>query len=238
MEALPADGSEEYHGHARHGDSPISATSDTFAKKSASLHSQSDDLESPVGTQMMAIIPSPAALPLSRQATSVHTTTTLEPRYEIDWDDEGDPMNPRNWSLWYRGAVTALLSYSTWVVCVCPWGSSTTTRHYIAWESRLTWEIYGRGLRVFYSTSYASAMPGIMRDFHVESEPVATLGITTYLLGLAFGSIVLAPLSEIYGRRPVYIASMLIFMLLVVPCALASSLTQILVVRFLGCVGH
>jgi MFS family permease len=48
---------------------------------------------------------------------------------------------------------------------------------------------------------------------------------------------VLAPLSEMYGRRPVYIGSILVFLLLVLPCALATSLTEILVVRFFGYVG-
>ena len=77
-----------------------------------------------------------------------------------------------------------------------------------------------------------------MRDFHISSEPEATLGLTTYLLGLAIGSMTLAPLSEIYGRRPVYCVSMFIFALLVLPCALATSLAEVLVVRFFGYVGH
>lgn len=87
---------------------------------------------------------------------------------------------------------------------------------------------------VLYSTSYASAMPGIMKDFHVTSEPIATLGVTMYLVGLACGSLILAPLSEIYGRRPVYTGSLLFFGLMVLPCALATSLSEVLVIRFLG----
>jgi MFS family permease len=55
-----------------------------------------------------------------------------------------------------------------------------------------------------------------------------------YLLGLAVGSLVLAPLSEIYGRRPVYIGALAAFCLLVLPCALATSLAEVLVVRFFG----
>ncbi|KAI9798383.1 MAG: hypothetical protein M1825_005367 [Sarcosagium campestre] len=75
-----------------------------------------------------------------------------------------------------------------------------------------------------------------MKDFGIESETLATLGITTYLLGLAVGSVVLAPLSEVYGRRPIYLISMSIFALLVLPCALARSLAEVLVVRFIGAV--
>ena len=88
--------------------------------------------------------------------------------------------------------------------------------------------------RVFYSTSYTSGIPEMMRDFHIVSETLATLGVTTYLSGLAVGSVVSAPLSEVFGRRPIYICSMFVFMLLVLPCALATSLVEILVWRFLG----
>ena len=73
-----------------------------------------------------------------------------------------------------------------------------------------------------------------MAEFHVESRTLATLGITTYLFGLAVGSLVLAPASELYGRRPVYIICLIIYTALVIPTALAKSLTELLVVRFVG----
>lgn len=87
---------------------------------------------------------------------------------------------------------------------------------------------------IIYSTSYTSGMPGMMADLGITNETVATLGVTLYLLGLASGSLVVAPLSEIYGRRPVYLCSLLFFCLMVLPSALATSLTEILVTRFIG----
>lgn len=98
----------------------------------------------------------------------------------------------------------------------------------IGFVSFSTWVV------VLYSTSYTSSMPGMMKEFHVSSEPVATLGVTCYLVGLAVGSLILAPLSEIYGRRPVYIGSLLFYCLMVLPCALATGLPEILIVRFFG----
>ncbi|PQE22401.1 major facilitator superfamily transporter protein [Rutstroemia sp. NJR-2017a BVV2] len=94
--------------------------------------------------------------------------------------------------------------------------------------SLATWTV------VLYSSSYTSSMPGMMEEFNVTSEPVATLGVTTYLLGLAVGSLILAPLSEIWGRRPVYIGSLAFFCLMVLPCALSTSLGEVLGVRFIG----
>jgi hypothetical protein len=87
---------------------------------------------------------------------------------------------------------------------------------------------------VLYSTSYTAGIPGIMLSFNISSDTVAVLGITTYLLGLACGSLFLAPLSEMYGRRPVYIIAMAIFFILIIPCALAPNLEAILVTRFFG----
>ena len=98
----------------------------------------------------------------------------------------------------------------------------------IASVSYATWTV------VLYSTSYTASMPGMMKEFHVTSQPIATLGITTYLVGLAVGSLILAPLSEQWGRRPVYLASLAFFCLMVLPCALAKNLPMILVIRFLG----
>ncbi|KAI9670479.1 MAG: hypothetical protein M1817_004346 [Caeruleum heppii] len=87
---------------------------------------------------------------------------------------------------------------------------------------------------VLYSTDYTSGMPEMMEEFGIQSTSVGTLGLTTYLFGLAVGSVVLAPLSEVYGRRPVYIGSMVVFTIFVLPCALAKSLQEVLILRFLG----
>jgi MFS family permease len=89
---------------------------------------------------------------------------------------------------------------------------------------------------VMYSTSYTSGIPGMMATFGVHSKTLVVLGITTYLAGLALGSIFLAPLSEMYGRRPVYLIAVFMFVVLIIPCALAKDLPSILVVRFFGAI--
>ena len=84
-----------------------------------------------------------------------------------------------------------------------------------------------------YSTSYTASTPGLIAEFH-SSTTVVTLGVTTYLLGLAAGSLVVAPLSELYGRRIVYIVCLVLWAVLIIPCGLVHSLTAIIVVRFIG----
>ncbi|KAH9825505.1 Fungal trichothecene efflux pump (TRI12), partial [Teratosphaeria destructans] len=90
---------------------------------------------------------------------------------------------------------------------------------------------YGTTTSVMFSTSYTSAVPGLQTSFGI-SEDVAILGVTTYLLGLAIGALLLAPLSEMYGRRPVYMVANALFVVWVIPCAVADDMATILVSRF------
>ena len=95
---------------------------------------------------------------------------------------------------------------------------------------------YGTLMVVLYSTSYTAAIGAMMKEFNVKSEAVVTLGVTTYLFGLAVGSLVLAPISETYGRKPVYTVAMFFFLIFIIPCAVAEDITTIIVCRFFGAV--
>lgn len=84
------------------------------------------------------------------------------------------------------------------------------------------------------------------------STTEGVIGMTTYMLGksqtlfgcvltcliepsgIATGAVVLAPLSEMYGRRPIYVVALGLFLLFVLPSALASNVETILVTRFFG----
>jgi hypothetical protein len=86
---------------------------------------------------------------------------------------------------------------------------------------------------VLYSSSYTSAIPGMQEDWGI-SKSTGILGVSTYLFGLAAGAVVLAPLSEMYGRRPIYLITTSLFLVFVVACAVAPNITTILVIRFFG----
>lgn len=115
-------------------------------------------------------------------------------------------------------------------------GDPKNPRNWPLWyKSLIIFSIsFGTLVIVLYSTSYTAAIPAMQEQFHVTSEPVVTLGVTTYLLGLAVGSLFLAPISETYGRKPVYVIAMFFFTVLVIPCARASSMAEIIIVRFFG----
>lgn len=79
---------------------------------------------------------------------------------------------------------------------------------------------------------YSSAQDDIIEVFGVSAE-VATLGLSMYILGFAVGPMVLAPLSEYYGRSPVYIGSWFILFIFQLPVALAPNIATVIVCRFI-----
>ncbi|CCU74173.1 unnamed protein product [Blumeria hordei] len=87
---------------------------------------------------------------------------------------------------------------------------------------------------VIHGTAYTRSMPGMIEEFELKDLSYATLGMSSYLLGISAGSLVMAPLSEVYGRKVVYIGSLFLYSVFIVPCALATTYPQIIVMRFLG----
>ncbi|KAL5356432.1 major facilitator superfamily domain-containing protein [Aspergillus floccosus] len=83
----------------------------------------------------------------------------------------------------------------------------------------------------FAAGCYTPALTFMAREWHV-SETVALLVITTCTLGFALGPMVQAPLSEAYGRKPVLVATSVLFTVCQFLCSRASSLASMLVVRF------
>ncbi|KAI0505613.1 cycloheximide resistance protein [Xylaria bambusicola] len=84
------------------------------------------------------------------------------------------------------------------------------------------------------SSIFAPGVPLVLQEFNSTSPEIATFVVSVYLLGFAAGPIVLAPLSEIYGRVPVYHACSVGFVAFQIACALAPSLNSLIAFRFLA----
>ena len=85
----------------------------------------------------------------------------------------------------------------------------------------------------FSSSVYTPGIPSLQHDFHL-STTVALLGLSLYTLGLAFGPVIAAPLSETYGRRIVYLISMPVFAVFVAGGGAAKSWGGVLACRVLA----
>ncbi|GAB1313401.1 hypothetical protein MFIFM68171_03611 [Madurella fahalii] len=87
-------------------------------------------------------------------------------------------------------------------------------------------------------TICAPSVSGLVADLNITSETVSTLAITLYVLGIAVGPMVISPLSEVYGRLPVYHVANLVFVAFVIGNALSTNVAQFVVFRFIsGCAG-
>ena len=121
--------------------------------------------------------------------------------FEVKWDGDDDPMNPRNMSHGRKWVIVLIVSAgSTCVTCT--------------------------------SSMYASTYAQLMSEFHV-SRVVATLGLSLFVMGLGISPMFLGPLSEFYGRRPIYIVSFIFFLIWLIPCAVAQNIGTELVARFI-----
>ncbi|KAK7755361.1 hypothetical protein SLS62_002587 [Diatrype stigma] len=82
------------------------------------------------------------------------------------------------------------------------------------------------------SSMFAPGVPAIMRQFNETSGTTATFLVSIYILGFAFGPLLVAPLSEIYGRRPLYFYGNILFVVFTICTALSNSIGMLLAFRF------
>lgn len=92
--------------------SPISASRSASISSARASQSSHDDGPEKALTPQVSTASQP---PLTKKTTSVGTTGTSDPNFEVDWDGDDDPENPRNWSLWRKSLVVATLSFSAWM---------------------------------------------------------------------------------------------------------------------------
>ncbi|KAI9713835.1 MAG: hypothetical protein M1820_000565 [Bogoriella megaspora] len=83
----------------------------------------------------------------------------------------------------------------------------------------------------FASSVYVSGIEGVMQRFEVSAE-VATLGLSLFVLGFALGPLIWAPLSEVYGRKSIFVISYMAYTAFSVAAACAPNITALLVLRF------
>ena len=80
------------------------------------------------------------------------------------------------------------------------------------------------------------ALPALAVHFN-EDIAVAQLSISLYLVGLAFSQLIVGPLSDKFGRRPVILAGLLLIVLSNVGGSVAVSLQQVIAARIVQALG-
>lgn len=80
---------------------------------------------------------------------------------------------------------------------------------------------------------FAPGVPEVMAQFKSNNDELASFVVSVYVLGYAFGPLIIAPLSELYGRLVIYHICNIMFVILTVACAVASNLNMLIGFRFL-----
>ncbi|ORY76374.1 major facilitator superfamily domain-containing protein [Protomyces lactucae-debilis] len=83
---------------------------------------------------------------------------------------------------------------------------------------------------------YAWGADDIAREFGV-SPTLSLLGVSLFTLAFGLAPMALAPLSEVYGRWPVYMGSYAVFCIVQLPNALTPTFAGVLICRFIAGVG-
>lgn len=77
-----------------------------------------------------------------------------------------------------------------------------------------------------------------MAEFHSNSELLEGFIVSVYVLGFAFGPLIIAPMSEMWGRLKLYHSCSFLFLICTIICAVSKNMNMLIVFRFLaGSVG-
>jgi MFS family permease len=87
------------------------------------------------------------------------------------------------------------------------------------------------------STLVAPGLVLTMNDLHESSYVIGSFMVTIFVLGFGIGPLFLGPLSEMYGRYPVVIASTWTFNAFMLGCALSPTMSGVIVMRLLAGIG-
>lgn len=81
---------------------------------------------------------------------------------------------------------------------------------------------------------FAPGVSQLVKDFSVTNVELSSFVVSVYLVGYCFGPLLIAPLSEIYGRQYLYHACNILYVIWAVCCAVAPEIGSLVVFRFLA----
>ncbi|PWY98581.1 putative mfs-multidrug-resistance transporter [Testicularia cyperi] len=121
---------------------------------------------------------------------------------------------------------------------VVHWEGEDDRENPFTWSRAYRWFLtLLAGLLVLNSTFTSSAPSGISGQLQAEfgfGREVAVLSLSIFVAGYCVGPLLWGPLSEQFGRKPVFVGAMTVYTCFNVGCALAQNTAQILVFRFLA----
>ncbi|KAM5376445.1 hypothetical protein ACJZ2D_005499 [Fusarium nematophilum] len=123
------------------------------------------------------------------------------------------------------------------------WDGPDDPERPVNWPKAKKWRVILTVSMLSFMTPFASSMLApsideIMQEMNATNRDLGSFAVSVYLLGYAFGPLIIGPSSELYGRLIVYHVCSALFLILTLGCALATSMPMLIVFRFLtGTVG-
>ncbi|GAA5943732.1 hypothetical protein JCM1841_002539 [Sporobolomyces salmonicolor] len=118
------------------------------------------------------------------------------------------------------------------------WDGPDDPANPLNWSKRRKWLISSVGI-LFCSlvslsvSGYSISVSSVQSELSCSKE-VAVLGVTLFTLTFGAAPLILAPLSEVYGRSFIYLVSAIGFTIWFIPQGLATNIETVLVTRFLS----
>ena len=84
------------------------------------------------------------------------------------------------------------------------------------------------------TTAFAPALPKMMKDLHSDSNALASLTVSAYVIGYFLGPIFFAPLSEIYGRVTLIWPGYTLYLACLAICGSATNIGVFIAFRIVG----
>lgn len=115
--------------------------------------------------------------------------------------------------------------------CISPFAWSESRKTYTVWLSCAI-----TVTTAYTAGSYAAASDQLI-DYWGVGPVAINVGITTFTTGFATAPMILAPFSELNGRKPVFVATGTLFVICQLCCAVTRSYGGMLAARFFAGVG-
>ncbi|KAI0419237.1 major facilitator superfamily domain-containing protein [Xylaria grammica] len=179
-------------------------------------------------------------LPESREKDVECQTTSIDEAQNV-------ASSKRKFTFAFWKTSTARLRYEPLPVSdlgegIVGWGSQEDTAMPFNFPQRDKWTWVGLLSAMTLLTPFASSIlsPAITtldKEFNNDNAIVRSMTVSIYLLGYVVGPVIIAPLSEIYGRKPVLTAANAFFCVWQIGCVLAPNIETLIISRFFGGVG-
>ncbi|KAI8650745.1 MFS domain-containing protein [Fusarium keratoplasticum] len=123
------------------------------------------------------------------------------------------------------------------------WDGSDDPDKPVNWPQTKKWRITLTVSMLSFMTPFASSMMApaideVMKEMKTTNRDLGSFAVSIYLLGYAFGPLLIGPCSELYGRLVVYHTCTALFAVMNIGCAMANSMSMLIAFRFLtGTVG-